>query len=112
MNYRIYIERSEVPLTNEEDLLGAIEKHNTQATIQNSFNLNSESNTNTNLQTSSGISSTIAEVIEEQIMNDNEDNAIMHFIPQQTENILQKNKRTRKAKPVIVWNLQRTYYVF
>jgi hypothetical protein len=101
------IERSEVPFTNEEDLLCAIEKHNTQTAIQNSFNLDSESNTNTNIQTSSGISSTIAEVIEEQIINDNEDNAIMHFIPPQTENVLQKIKRTPKAKPIIVWN---TYY--
>jgi hypothetical protein len=104
------IERSEIPLTNEEDLLCAIEKHNTQAAIQNSFNLDSESNTNTNIQTSSGISSTIAGVIEEQIMNDNEDNAIMHFIPQQTENVLQKAKRTRKVKPEHI--LQRTCYVF
>jgi hypothetical protein len=31
----------------------------------------------------------------------------MHFIPPQIENVLQKTKRTRKAKPVIVWN---TYY--
>jgi hypothetical protein len=43
------IERSEVPLTNEEDLLCAIEKHNTQAAIQNSFNVDSESNTRTQI---------------------------------------------------------------